>query len=45
MILIEIKNSSTVEMFKNKISNWEPKDCKLCQDYLCRIGHVNLVDD
>ena len=47
IILIEIKNSSTVEMFKNKISRWEPNDCecKLCQDYLYRIGYVNLVDD
>ena len=47
MIPIEIKDSSSVEMFKNKISKWEPNncDCKLCQDYLHRIGYVNLVDD
>ena len=47
MILIKIKNSSTVEMFKSKISKWEPNgcDCKLCQVYLHRIGYVNLVDD
>ena len=46
MIPIEIKNSSTVEIFKSKISKWEPNDCdcKLCQDYLHRIGYVNLVD-
>ena len=32
MIPIEIKNSSTVETFKRKISKWEPNDCdcKLC---------------
>ena len=47
MIPIEIKDSSSVEMFKNKISKWEPNnsDCKLCQNYLHRIGYVNLVDD
>ena len=46
MIPIEIKNSSTVEIFKTKISKWEPNDCdcKLCQDYLHRIGYVNLFD-
>ena len=44
---IEIKNSSTVEMFKSKISKWEPNecDCKLCQVYLHSIGYVNMVDD
>ena len=44
---IEIKDSSSAEMFKNKISKREPSncDCKLCQDYLHRIGYVNLVDD
>ena len=47
IIPIEIKNSSTVEMFKSKISKWEPNDCdcKLCQVYLHRIGYVDLVDD
>ena len=46
MIPIEIKNSSTVEIFKSKISKWEPNDCncKLCQVYLNRIGYVKLVD-
>ena len=46
MIPIEIKNFLTVEIFKSKISKWEPSncDCKLCQDYLHRIGCVNLVD-
>ena len=47
MIPIEIKNSSTAEKFKNKISNWKHNgcDCKFCQDYLYRIGYINLVDD
>ena len=27
MIPLEIKNSSSVEMFKNKTSKWEPDDC------------------
>ena len=47
MIPIEIKNSSTVEMFKSKISKWEPNDCdgKLCQNFLRRNGYVKLVVD
>ena len=47
MISIEIKNSSTVGIFKSKISKWEPNDsdCKLCQVYLHRTGYVNLVHD
>ena len=46
MIPIEIKNSSTTEIFKSKISKWEPNDCdcKLCQYYLDRIGYLNLFD-
>ena len=46
MIPIEIKNSSTAEISKSKISKWKPNDCdyKLCQDYLHGIGYVNLVD-
>ena len=46
MIPIEIKNFSTVGMFKNKVSKWEPNDCdcKLCQVYLHRLGYINLVD-
>ena len=45
MITIEIKNSSSYEMLKNK-SKWQPNGCewKLCQDYLYRIGYINLVD-
>ena len=40
IIPIEIKNSSSVEMIKNKTSKWEPNECccKLCQYYLHRIG-------
>ena len=47
MIPIEIQNSSTVEMFKSKISKWEPNDCncKSCQEYLHRTKYVNLFDD
>ena len=46
MIPIEIKNSSTAEIFKSKISKWKPNDCdyKICQDYLHGVGFVNLVD-
>ena len=44
MIPIEIKNSSAVEIFKSKISKWDSNDCgcKLCQNYLHRIGYLNL---
>ena len=42
MIPIEIKNYSTVEVFKSKISKWEPNDCD-CKE-LHRIGYVNLFD-
>ena len=47
MIPIEIKNSSTVEMFKSKKCKWEPNDCdcKLCQNFLRRNGYVKLVVD
>ena len=43
---MKIKNSSTVEILKSKISKWKPKDCdcKLCQVYLNRNGYVKLVD-
>ena len=46
MIPKEIKNSSTIEIFKSKISKWEPNncDCKLYQDYLHIIRYINLVD-
>ena len=46
VIPIETKNSSTVEIFRSKISKWEPNDCdcKLFQDYLHRVGYVNLFD-
>ena len=46
MIPIEIKISSTVEIFNSKISKWEPNDCdcKLFQDYMHRIGYVNFSD-
>ena len=41
------KNKITLEIFKNKISKWEPNDCdcKLCLYYLSRIRYANLVDD
>ena len=47
MLPAEIKNSSNIEMFKNKLSKRAPSNCncKLCQDYLHRIGYVDFVDD
>ena len=46
MIPIEINNSSSVKMFANKRSKWEPNHfyCKLCQNFLYRVVYVNLVD-
>ena len=40
MLRIEIKNSSSIEIFKNKTSKWKPNNCdyKPYQDYLYRTG-------
>ena len=44
-IPIEIKNSTNLEIFKWKIRNWCPDECpcRLCQNYLYRLGYVNTV--
>ena len=34
MAPLEIKNSGSIEIFKTKIRNWEPKDCYLCKTYV-----------
>ena len=40
----EIKSSSTVEIFKNKIRKWWPTDCDchICRTYISKIGYVTL---
>ena len=41
----DIKNASNLNIFKNKIRKWEPKEChcNLCQPYVSNLGLVNLV--
>ena len=38
----EIKNSSSLTVFKNKIRNWIPEKCpcKLCQTYIKNVGYI-----
>ena len=45
MVPLEIKNSGSVEIFKTKIRNWEPKDCYcyLCKTYVNNLGFVNVI--
>ena len=42
MIPDEIKSSSTVEIYKNKIRKWWPTDCDthICRTYISKIGYV-----
>ena len=34
MATLEIKNSRSIEIFKTKIRNWEPKACYLCETFV-----------
>ena len=45
MVPLEIQNSGSVEIFKTKIRNWEPKDCYyyLCKTYVNNLGFVNVI--
>ena len=45
MVPLEIKNSASVEVFKIKIRNWEPKICYcyLCKTYINNLGFVNAI--
>ena len=45
LVLLEIRNSESVEIFKTKIRNWEPKDCScyLCKTYVNNLGFVNVI--
>ena len=44
MIPMEIKNSVSIESFKEKIRKWEPSscNCKLCQPYINNLGYLSL---
>ena len=41
----DIKNANNINIFKNKIRKWEPKECHcdLCRPYVSNLGFVNLV--
>ena len=43
MIPVEIKNSVSIESFKEKIRKWEPSSCycRLCMPYIHNLGYVN----
>ena len=45
MIPVEIKNSVSIESFKEKIRKWEPSSCycKFCLPYIHNLGNVNLI--
>ena len=45
MVPLEIKNCGSIEIFKTKIQNWEPKDCYcyLCKTYVNNQGFVNVI--
>ena len=45
MVSLEIKNSGSIEIFKTKIRNWEPKDCYcyLCKTYANNLGFVHFL--
>ena len=45
MIPLEIKNSESVEIFKTKVRNEEPKSCYiyLCQTYINNLVFVNVI--
>ena len=45
IVPLEIKNFGSVEIFKTKIRNWEPKDCHCypCKTYINNLGVVNVI--
>ena len=45
MVPLEIKNSGSIEIFKTKIQNWEPKGyyCYLCKTYVNNQEFVNVI--
>ena len=45
MVPYEIKSVGYINLFKKKISNWEPKGCHcgLCKQYLHDVGYVDTL--
>ena len=44
IVLLEIKNSDSVEVCKSKIRKWKPNCfCYLCKTYVNNIGFVETV--
>ena len=45
MVSLKIKNSGSVDIFKTKNRNWEPKDCYcyLCKSYITNLGLLNVI--
>ena len=44
MVLLEIKNSDSIEVFKSKNRKWKPNcSCYLCKTYINNIGFVETV--
>ena len=43
MVPEEIKNSSSVQIFKSKIKNWVPPQCpcRLCAEFVSNLGYLN----
>ena len=41
----EIKNTDSLDNFKNKIRKWKPINCpcRLCKDYVSNVGFVNII--
>ena len=44
MIPSELRDMSSLEVFKNEIRKWEPIDCncKLCQTYINNLGYITV---
>ena len=44
VVRLEIKNSDTVEVFKNKIRKWKPNcSCYFCKTYIKNIGFAETA--
>ena len=46
MLPENLKNSFSLESFKESIKGWIPTNCKcnLCRDYIQGVGFVNIVE-
>ena len=47
MVPTDIKNSAKLNIFKDKIRNWEPKkcNCKLCLSNIQNIGYIKMLSE